>query len=59
MVAQDAHTNGDGSSSEAAQRRRPYVSPQLREYGKVRDLTTGGSGTVTEGKSGQDKMKFP
>lgn len=59
MVAQDTHTNGHGSSSEAAQRRLPYVSPRLREYGKVRDLTTGGSGTVSEGATGQDKKKFP
>jgi hypothetical protein len=32
--------------------RLPYISPSLKVYGQLRDLTDGGSGTVVELMSG-------
>ena len=32
---------------------KPYQKPSLTEYGHVKDLTTGGTGTAKESSSGQ------
>jgi len=33
--------------------RKPYQRPKLTTYGKLRDLTTGGTGNATEPSSGK------
>jgi hypothetical protein len=33
--------------------RKTYEKPSLTEYGKLKDLTTGGSGNSKEGSSGK------
>lgn len=33
--------------------KKSYERPRLTEYGKLRDLTTGGTGSANEGSSGQ------
>ncbi|HEX4823041.1 MAG TPA: lasso RiPP family leader peptide-containing protein [Candidatus Polarisedimenticolaceae bacterium] len=33
--------------------KKPYQAPRLTEYGKLADLTTGGTGKANEGSSGQ------
>jgi hypothetical protein len=43
----------DKSDSQANKPVRRYSPPRLTRFGKVRELTTGGSGTVTENKPGQ------
>ena len=32
---------------------RPYQRPKLSRYGKLQDLTTGGTGNAQEGSNGQ------
>ena len=39
--------------SETTPKRRIYKKPTLAVYGKLKDLTTGGSGTANEGSSGK------
>jgi len=34
-------------------KKKPYQSPHLTEYGKLADLTTGGTGKANESSSGQ------
>lgn len=41
------------TKSETLPGRKPYKPPTLKEYGQLKDLTTGGSGTATEGSSGK------
>ena len=38
---------------EILSRKKPYGSPSFILYGKVKDLTTGGTGNAQEGSSGQ------
>ena len=42
-------SKGNDSSSP----RKVYEAPSLVEYGKLKDLTTGGSGNANEGSSGK------
>jgi hypothetical protein len=37
----------------ATPRRKPYTKPSLTKYGRLKDLTTGGSGNAQESSSGQ------
>ncbi len=37
----------------ASQKQKAYKKPILTKYGKLKDLTTGGSGTAQETSSGQ------
>jgi hypothetical protein len=37
---------------ENARKTKPYKKPVLTEYGKLKDLTTGGSGNANESSSG-------
>lgn len=39
--------------------RRAYRRPELREYGKVRELTSGGTGGGGDGASGMRQKDFP
>lgn len=39
--------------------RKPYATPQLFNYGNVRALTTGGSGTMTENSGNMSITKMP
>ena len=39
--------------TEPAQRKKTYKKPVLSKYGKLKDLTTGGSGKSTEPSSGK------
>ena len=34
-------------------KKKPYESPRLTEYGKLADLTTGGTGNANEGSQSQ------
>jgi hypothetical protein len=34
--------------------RKPYTQPTLTQYGRLKDLTTGGSGNANEGSSGKN-----
>jgi len=45
-VKEETRTNSEGMLKVA---KKPYVSPQLTEYGNVEKLTRGGSGTATDG----------
>lgn len=40
--------SGQDSKSDASPPRQPYCAPQLTEFGRVRDLTAGGSGVKGE-----------
>jgi hypothetical protein len=40
-------------NSKAAPGRKIYKKPTLTTYGRLKDLTTGGSGTANEGSSGK------
>jgi len=40
--------------SETLPGRKSYEKPHLEEYGTLKDLTTGGSGTAKEGSSGKN-----
>jgi hypothetical protein len=42
-----------GKTTENISNKKSYQSPRLTEYGQLKDLTTGGSGTAKEGSSGQ------
>lgn len=42
-----------------AARGRKYIPPRIVEYGKVRELTTGGSGHANEKAQGQPAKKRP
>ena len=33
--------------------KKPYRAPSLRRYGRLKDLTTGGTGNANESSSGQ------
>jgi hypothetical protein len=37
----------------ATKTKKSYERPRLTAYGKLRDLTTGGTGNANEGSSGQ------
>ncbi len=37
----------------ATETKKPYRAPKLTEYGELKDLTAGGSGSANEGSSGQ------
>ena len=39
--------------------RKAYVTPALREYGLMRDLTAGGSGMMAEGVMMTSMVRFP
>jgi hypothetical protein len=41
------------SRNEQESRKKEYRSPELKEYGALKDLTTGGSGNASEGSMGQ------
>jgi hypothetical protein len=34
-------------------KKKPYKTPSIEAYGRLRDLTAGGSGTANEGSQGQ------
>ncbi len=46
---EETRTNSEGTPKVA---KKPYVSPQLTEYGNVEKLTRSGGATVPEGGSG-------
>jgi hypothetical protein len=35
------------------EKKKAYLRPSLMKYGKLKDLTTGGSGSANEGSSGK------
>jgi hypothetical protein len=39
--------------TETTPRKKPYKKPDIKTYGKLQDLTTGGSGNANEGSSGK------
>jgi hypothetical protein len=47
-VAMDSHPR-----TETTPRKKPYKKPDIKTYGKLQDLTTGGSGNANEGSSGK------
>ena len=40
-------------SAKKSEPAKPYQRPQLKTFGKLQDLTTGGTGNASEGSSGQ------
>jgi hypothetical protein len=42
----------------AAQQKRSYHTPTLQRFGRVRELTTGGSGNAQESSSGTDPTLY-
>jgi hypothetical protein len=40
-------------TTEESPRKKSYQKPVLTQYGQLKDLTTGGSGTAKEGSSGK------
>ena len=43
-----------GKTTEKISNKKSYQSPRLTEYGQLKDLTTGGSGTANEGSSAKN-----
>ena len=41
------------SVTEGSTKKKPYESPRLTEYGKLADLTTGGTGNANESSQSQ------
>lgn len=44
-----------GTEHQTPPPRKPYRAPALIEYGEIRDLTRGKSGSISDGKSGMAK----
>ena len=42
------------TKSESKPERKAYQKPALTQYGQLKDLTTGGSGSAKEGSSGKN-----
>jgi hypothetical protein len=42
-----------GNTTEKTPGKKVYQTPTLTRYGRLKDLTTGGSGKAVEGKSGK------
>ena len=51
-VKEETRTNSEGMLKVA---KKPYVSPQLTEYGNVEKLTQGSGGTAADGASGMTR----
>jgi hypothetical protein len=43
-----------GTTTDKVPNKKSYQSPRLTEYGRLKDLTTGGSGTANEGSSAKN-----
>lgn len=42
-----------GNDAPTTPKKKPYQRPALAHYGRLQDLTTGGTGTANEGSQGQ------
>ena len=46
-----------GQNPKTDEQKRPYKTPALVTYGKLKDLTTGGSGALKENQPSQKNRK--
>lgn len=44
-------------NDDASSKKKPYIAPQLTEYGSVAKLTEGSTGTTSDGKRKQSSGK--